>query len=86
MKKLKDFRDYITECKLIKILSKCYIFLKQKNKHQKLSTFIKSGKPKKLFVFDLLIYNNKQIIVLGIDYFSGMIFGKVLKTKKAKIF
>lgn len=65
---------------VLKNREKC---LKKDPSYFKSSKFLLTTKPGERIAFDLMDYNKQKKIIIGIDFFSGKIFGKEITSKEA---
>ncbi|KCZ75899.1 hypothetical protein H311_03113 [Anncaliia algerae PRA109] len=84
LRELKEQGIDIKPQELNRILNKCEICARKDVGINKGGEFIRTTIPGEIFAIDLLEIAKKKRIIIGIDYFSRKIFGKLTATKDAK--
>lgn len=83
---IRDLRDRDINVKpnqLREILSKCMECKERDNVHMSHRNYVETKEPGELVGLDLMEYKNRYIIVV-IDYFTRMVFTKIIRTKEAQ--
>ena len=82
--KLIDVGIEISSRKLKEILEKCLICKRKDTDRNKGGKYIQTNKPGEIVAVDLMQINEKEKVILAIDYFTRKIYGTVVLTKESK--
>lgn len=82
--KLKEEGTNISSEKIKKILLSCERCAKRDLLVSKSSKYVETSYPGERLGIDLMITSKKELIALGIDYYSRKLYAKLIKSKQAK--
>lgn len=74
----------ISQTQIKNIIKKCLTCKKKDRKYPKSRSFVETFSPRERGGFDILEIKKRDLVVLGIDYYTRKIFGKAIRTKKAE--
>lgn len=84
LKDLESIGIIISQSKLKNILKKCITCIKKDKSQYKAGRYIDTERPGEIMAFDLMEAKKNERIIIGIDYFSRKIFGKLVSSKEAE--
>jgi IS30 family transposase len=65
------------------ILEDCVVCKKKDSKISQGGSFIRTSYPVELYGVDIMEFDKKNLVIIGVDYYTRKVHGKALKSKEA---